>query len=304
MPHEPTLDPVDILATLRISSVRAITPVHGGTDTAIWRVEHGSTISALRVFRAEQAETYRREIVAMQAAHQARVPVPVIHASGVWHERPVLLLSWCPGITLRDAIRRQPWRVWSLGMTFGRTQALIHQIPARAEWPNQRTDWIGWAGPNEHQLRAALQQLARPTPALLHLDYHPLNVLTDGRQVTAVLDWANTHVGDPRADVARTYTILMVEPNTPGRQPLTLSLVRRLLAWSWRRGYQRVAGPLSDMAWFYAWAGAVMVRDLAPRVSDPLSWWQPQHLERIQSWTAVWKRRAEQLIDRPPGQPS
>src|SRR5262245_5697124 len=105
MSHEPNFDPADILATLRISSVRMMTPVHGGTDTAIWQVEHVSMVSALRVFRAEQAEACRREIAAMQAAHQAHVPVPAIHASGVWHERPVLLLSWCPGITLRDAIR-------------------------------------------------------------------------------------------------------------------------------------------------------------------------------------------------------
>jgi aminoglycoside phosphotransferase (APT) family kinase protein len=294
MPHEPTLDPADILAALGISSVSAITRVHGGTDTAIWRVVHGATTSTLRVFRPEQAETCRREIAAMQVAHEAQVPVPAIHASGVWRERPVLLLSWCPGVPLWDAIRRQPWRVLSLGMAFGRTQALIHQVASRAEWQDRRTDWIGWAGPVEHQLQAALQRLARPMPVLLHLDYHPLNVLSDGRQITAVLDWANARAGDPRADIARTYTILMVEPYSPGRQPLVISLVRRLTAWSWRRGYAQVAGAQSDMAWFYAWAGAVMARDLAPRVGDPQSWWQPQHLERIHDWTAKWQQRAEQ----------
>jgi aminoglycoside phosphotransferase (APT) family kinase protein len=303
MPHEPTVDPADILAALGITAVTSITPVHGGTDTAIWRVAHGSTISALRVFRPQQAETCRREVAAMQAARQAHVPVPIIQADGVWRERPVLLLSWCPGAPLWEAVRRQPWRVWSLGTAFGRTQALIHQIPARAEWQDQRTDWIGWAGSNDQRFHTALRRMARPAPALLHLDYHPLNVLTDGRHMTAVLDWANARVGDPRADVARTYTILMVEPHTPGRQPLARSLVRRLLAWSWRRGYEQVAGTLTDMAWFYVWAGAVMARDLAPRVRNPQSWWQPRHLEHIQSWTARWKQRAERSASSPAEQP-
>jgi aminoglycoside phosphotransferase (APT) family kinase protein len=298
MLHELTIDPLDILAALGISSVRAITPVHGGTDTAIWRVEHGGAVSALRVFRPEQVEICQHEIAAMQAAYQACVPVPAIRASGVWHERPVLLLSWCPGVPLWEAIRRRPWRVLSLGMAFGRTQALIHQIPSRVEWQHQRTDWIGWAGQSEHRLHAALQQLARPVPALMHLDYHPLNVLSDGRQITAVLDWANARVGDPRADVARTYTILMVEPYAPGRQSPAISLARRLLARSWRRGYEQVAGTLSDMAWFYAWGGAVMARDLAPRVSNPQLWWQPRHLQRIQNWTAMWNQRAEQSAER------
>jgi hypothetical protein len=91
----------------------------------------------------------------------------------------------------------------------------------------------------------------------------------------------------------------MVEPNTPGRQPLATSLARRLLAWSWRRGYEQIAGAQADMAWFYVWAGAVMVRDLAPRVSNPQSWWQPEHLEHIQNWTAMWKRRAERSVGSP-----
>jgi aminoglycoside phosphotransferase (APT) family kinase protein len=287
------LDPADILTTLGITGVTAITPAQGGMDTAIWRVEHGSTTSALRVFRPEQVATCQREIAAMEAARQAHVPVPAIRAAGVWQERPVLLLSWCPGVPLGDAIRRQPWRVCSLGMAFGRTQARIHHIPTRTDWQHQRTDWISWAGPDEQHLQATLQRVARPAPALLHLDYHPLNVLADGIEITAVLDWANTRMGDPRADVARTYTILMVEPYTPGRQPLFLSLMRRLLARSWRRGYEQVAGALPDMAWFYVWAGAVMLRDLAPRVRDPQSWWQPQHLDQIQSWTTMWRQRAE-----------
>ena len=294
MPHESTLNPADILTALGITAVTAVTPVHGGTDTALWRVEHGSMTSALRVFRSEQAATCQREIEAMEVARQAHVPVPTIRTAGVWQERPVLLLSWCPGVRLWEAIRQQPWRVWSLGKAFGRTQAQIHQIPDHARWHHQRTDWMSWAGPTEHRLQIALERVASPAPALLHLDYHPLNVLTDGWQITAVLDWANTRMGDPRADVARTYTILMVEPYTVGRQSLFVSLMRRLMTWSWRRGYEEAAGDLSDMAWFYVWAGAVMMRDLAPRVSDPQSWWQPRHLEHIRNWTTTWKQQAEQ----------
>jgi aminoglycoside phosphotransferase (APT) family kinase protein len=293
MSHQPNLNPADILAALGLTGVDAIAPVHGGTDTALWRVEHGPAVSALRVFRPAQAASFDREIEALEIARQAHLPVPEIRASAVWRDRPILLLSWCPGVTLAQAIRRQPWRVWSLGLAFGRTQAQIHRVVIRARRQNQPADWTSWAGPQEQRLQSVLQQLARPDPALLHLDYHPLNVLTDGKRITAVLDWANSRLGDPRADVARTYTILMVEPYAPGRQPPPVSLVRRLLARSWRRGYEHVAGELSDMAPFYAWAGAVMAHDLAPRVSDPQSWWQPRHLEHIQSWTSRWQRRVD-----------
>jgi aminoglycoside phosphotransferase (APT) family kinase protein len=179
-----------------------------------------------------------------------------------------------------------------LGSAFGATQAQIHRVVAPAPLAERRADWIGWAGSDEHELHDRLRAAAGDAAALLHLDYHPLNVLTDGRRITAVLDWANARAGDPRADVARTYTILMVEPYGPGRQSLLLSVARRLLARSWRRGYERVAGPLPDLAPFYAWAGAVMARDLAPRVSNPQSWLRPDHLRQIERWTAAWKERA------------
>jgi hypothetical protein len=69
-------------------------------------------------------------------------------------------------------------------------------------------------------------------------------------------------------------------------------MMRRLFTWSWQRGYAEVAGSLHEMAPFYAWAGAVMLRDLAPRVANPNSWWQPHHLAQIQGWTMRWKERA------------
>src|SRR5207253_1308982 len=114
-----------------------------------------------------------------------------------------------------------------------------------------------------------------------------LNVMTDGRQITAVLDWANARVGDPRADAARSYSILAIEPSWP-RQP-HITIFRQVLARAWRCGYEQAAGPLGDMALFYAWAGAVMLRDLAPRAAR--SNWGTR-LDRVRRWAIGWKRRA------------
>ena len=122
---------------------------------------------------------------------------------------------------------------------------------------------------------------------LLHLDYHPLNVMTDGRRMTAVLDWANARVGDPRADVARSHSILAIEPSWP-RGPY-IAAFRQILARAYLRGYEQVAGPLGDLAPFYAWAGAVMLRDLAPRAARAGS---DLRLDRVRRWTDRWKRCA------------
>jgi aminoglycoside phosphotransferase (APT) family kinase protein len=290
MPEQHNLDPQAILAALGVTGAAEATPVSGGADTAIWRVAIDQRLYALRVFRAEQAETCRRETAAMRAALAGGLAVPAIHAAGSWRDRPALLLGWCDGEPLLSRLQRQPWRTWRLGGAFGRMQAQIHAIAPAPDPALPPEDWIGWAGAGETALRERLRVAAGQAQQLLHLDFHPLNVMTDGRQITAVLDWANARVGDPRADVARSYTILAIDPAWP-RQP-HIAVFRRILALAWRRGYEQAAGPLGDLALFYAWAGAVMLRDLGLRAARPGSGLQPQQLDQVRRWTARWKRRA------------
>jgi len=116
---------------------------------------------------------------------------------------------------------------------------------------------------------------------LLHLDYHPLNVLTDGKRITGVIDWSNAHAGDPRADAARTVTILRVDNGPPS---VLKSVGVRFFEHGWRHGYEQLA-PLGDeMDAFYAWSGEAMLHNLAPKRTE-------QELEPIREWTRYWKER-------------
>jgi len=54
--------------------------------------------------------------------------------------------------------------------------------------------------------RAGAYRVAEPT--IVHMDYHPLNVLVRGVRVTGVIDWVNTDVGDRHLDAATTAAIL------------------------------------------------------------------------------------------------
>src|SRR4030042_1376357 len=51
----------------------------------------------------------------------------------------------------------------------------------------------------------------------VHMDFHPLNVLSDGRNITGVVDWTNAAAGDARADLAWTVTLLRMGPLPPSR---------------------------------------------------------------------------------------
>jgi aminoglycoside phosphotransferase (APT) family kinase protein len=277
---------------LGVAGAEAVEPVTGGADTAIWRVERAGAASALRVFRSDQVETCQREVAAMRAAVAAGLPIPAVQAEGMWRDRPALLLSWCAGRPLANELRSHPWRAWPLGVAFGRMQARLHTVPAPERLRQEPHGWSAWAGPGEEPLQARLRELAGEAAALLHLDYHALNVMTDGRRITGVLDWANAHAGDPRADLARTLTILRLAPLRPGTPRRRAMALRRMLEVGWRRGYRLEAGPWRDVPIFFAWAGAMMLHDLAPRVGKPGTGILPIHMERIRRWTERWKRRS------------
>jgi aminoglycoside phosphotransferase (APT) family kinase protein len=250
-------------------TVRTLTPATGGFATSVWRVETAQHHYALRAFDARGVPTLGREWLAMRAAHSAGVPVPRVHAVGTWDERPAMLLDWAVGQPLLDALRTSPREVVGLGIAFGRTQAAMHRIQAP---PSLRGTWLDWPNPTEPELARRLHAIAPRADRLLHLDYHPLNVIVDAGRVTAIIDWTNAHRGDPRADVARTLSILRLLPlDAPPRQ----RLAQRVFEAAWRLGYGRFG---RDMRLFCAWAGGAMLHDLEHRYSEA-------ELEPISRWT-------------------
>jgi aminoglycoside phosphotransferase (APT) family kinase protein len=283
---EAHLDPNAILASLGFERTGSIERVSGGRDTAIFRVELGGALHALRIFRPGEDVVARREAQLMRAAGEGGVPVPRVCAEGMWRDRAALLLSWCPSRPMAEELAARPWRAWPLGVLFGRCQADIHGRPSPEALRAAGRAWIDWAGPGEDALAARLRETAPREDSLVHLDYHLLNVMTDGERITGVLDWTNARAGDPRADYARTLTILRLDSGTVS--PLVLAVLRVFEA-GWRRGYRRIAGRPADMAPYYAWAGAVMLRDRQPRPDRP-GGMTARELGRVRTWTERWKK--------------
>jgi aminoglycoside phosphotransferase (APT) family kinase protein len=280
-------NPVAILKELGIDRPDAIQRVTGGTDTLVWQVTHNHQHYALRVFQPNQRERCERECRVMELAQAAGLPVPRIVASGNWTNYPVLLMTWCSGRPLAEELKRRPWRVWALGHAFGQLQARLHSIPGD---PHLGQTWISWKN-NDFALAQALQRQTHAAPALLHLDYHLGNVIVDNGKMTGIIDWANAQVGDPRADLARTLSILRVEPWHKQTSPV-MTVFRWLFARAWQAGYTQIAGWPDEMALFYSWAGEVMVTELNERTKRPESWITHRHLAQVQCWTNTWKNRA------------
>ncbi len=292
MTSSDAINPLEILETLGIANPAKVMAVTGGADSTIWRVENSEgKIYALRLLRPEQLKEAQLEVSVMQAVRQQKIAVPRVLAQSVWQERPALLLEWCDGRTLIAEIQSRIGRIWRLGVLFGQTQAAINQVTAPVELTQNSSDWLATIGVANLRLQAALATFNLRSDRVLHLDYHPLNVLTDGKRITGVIDWSNAAAGDPRFDFARTVTLLRLAPastNIPG--PL-LTVFRSVLEYGWRVGYKQIAGPVQDLAFFYIWAGLAMEYDLAPKLGQR-SDLKIQDIERVRRWTQKWQQKA------------
>jgi hypothetical protein len=179
-----------------------------------------------------------------------------------------MLLSWVPGVTLVDALLRDPAGAERLGNVVGATQRKLHEVVAPADVA--RPDhWM------------TVPDIALPPgEALLHLDYHWLNVLVDGTAVTGVLDWENARRGAPILDIARTYTLLNIEPSLQSL-PADRRAAGAMFARGWADGYGPEAVDIPP--WAHVWAASVMLADLSPRYQD-----NPHGLDGVRAWITQW----------------
>lgn len=277
----PEVDPGAILTELGVHDAVTTTPIiWGWGDTLLWRVERHDGRAALRLFPRGREEAAEREVLAQRAAGDAGVPVPEILRQGIWEGRPALLLSWLPGQTVLDALYRDPRRARVVGLRCGRVLARVHGARPAGRLRALAHDWLSWQAPDA-PLLAALRNISLRRDALLHLDYHPLNVMIHGGRISGVLDWANAALGDPRADVARALALSTLAPIPDNPDAAALLTRRRRFAHGLLLGYFGSGGPPAHWDLFLAWAGTVMVRDLAPKVGNPGVWLTPDHLQTM-----------------------
>jgi len=292
---EPNIDPRAALAALGYPEVTDPQRVKGGWDTLLWRFatadgrEH-----SLRVFSPHLPEEIpSRERIALETCARAGLPAPRVEAVGEVQGLPAMVLSWCPGIPILALVEKQPWTLWRLGRMFGRTQALMHAVTPPPEFIAAAPDnWVSRVGDRYADLAAHALSLGLSTSSLIHMDYHPLNIVSDGAAVTGILDWAYAAAGDPRADLARTEITILAAPIPPGPLSALLNLARKIILRAWRSGYAEVAGRVPDYRPLRAWAAATFLGETELVLDRPGVWATEETVEKLRRLVDVWAREA------------
>lgn len=264
----------ELLASVGLPADATAEPA-GGATGQLWKVTAPGGPFALRT---GSAFTIGRQQSVMGVAGLAGLPVPEVLRRVDLGSDAVLLLSWLPGATVFDAVRTNPADAHRIGALMGEAQRRLHALAAPPALSGV-VDGEGGGWPTSGV--PPIEGLPQGT-SLLHLDWHGLNLLVDGDRISGVLDWDNARAGHPLLDLARSYTLLTVEPTFATLQPYERELLATL-ADGWATGYGEEARSIPASC--LAWAGRAMLADLAGRYAD-----MPGALADLQRWTGSQER--------------
>lgn len=235
----------------------------GGYDTLTLRFRLDGIPSPLdgvlvaRIFGdSPDAGRAEREGATHQAVAAQGYPAPaVLHTSSdTGPPGAFIIMPLVQGVTLRSAMAN-PRVLWKSAAMLARLHARLHALDASmlppdersaamADWPRMLSQQASAAG--VQGFGPALEWAARNAPttgrrSILHLDFHPGNVMVVDGQVTGVLDWANGTTGDPASDVGTTMALLTMGPvDAPAGVAPVLNGIRKWLARRYAAEYLRL----------------------------------------------------------------
>jgi aminoglycoside phosphotransferase (APT) family kinase protein len=276
----PEVDPTEILRTLGLEPV-AVTQIVGGWDTLIWRFQDASGARrSLRLYwLPDREEAAEREVWALRHCEATGFPAPRVQQVTRFQGLPVLTLSWCEGRPVLSMIESRPWQMRRLCRLFGAAQARLHAIKPPEISDEARGSWVTLIDPEFTHLAAELRAYNPSFDAFIHMDFQPLNILTDGRSLTGVVDWAGAAVGDVRADLARTEVTLETAPAPPGPMRGVFAVMRRLVLHWWKQGYRSASGGFPETRPFRRWAAASLLREVTRVMGRPAVWAKPEYAD-------------------------
>ena len=142
------------------------------------------------------------------------LPIPSVGEVVRINNRVGLLYEKLNGEPMSEVLSRHLWRIVFYTLNLAELHAAMHATPMQADISplRQKLEYkIRDAKPLPEKLRTAALKALEGMPdcdRLCHGDFHPGNILL-GQQGPIIIDWIDSSIGSPLADVARTSILLL-----------------------------------------------------------------------------------------------
>ncbi|MCB0077098.1 MAG: phosphotransferase [Anaerolineales bacterium] len=213
-------------------------PIAYGRTAEIYTWQNGQVLKLFYDwFQLENIE-YERRI--SQAVHVSGLPVPSVGEIIREKDRNGLIYECVDGVSMLDMLSRKPWNIFRYARRMAELHAGMHASIIQVEIPKQREkiqEKISQVEilPAELQSKilTALEQMPDEN-RLCHGDFHPGNIMVT-EQDEIIIDWIDSTLGSPLADLARTSTIILGSVDAGENQ----SLLMRVFVHLFHRAYLR-----------------------------------------------------------------
>ena len=213
------LGQVILVAETDPSKSRHATPESDGEFTQRYGEQVGSGMSAVvyardgivaKVYRAGQpSRQVFQEAFTLAAVAEHGIPAPRVYGVETFHGRTVILMDQVKGESIMDMMLRSAEKTSECLDRVVELQVAMHRVNSSHFRPIKLVLMgnIAVAPGLDDEDRKQLLSLLSTLPdglAVLHGDFHGGNILFDG-STYSIIDWAEVALGDPAADVARSY---------------------------------------------------------------------------------------------------
>lgn len=207
-------------------------PLCSGRSSDIYEWKKGVL---LKLFHEDMApELIDRECVNSKEAYEKGVAKAYCYGKVQVGERSGILMERIEGKTMIEMLGKKPAIVFQASKIMARLQIQLHHTHTDKirSYKDMVLDALE-AAPlrflTEEERKRAAERIGALADgdAILHLDYHPDNIMTAGEDYT-VIDWMTAARGTPAADVAATLFLLNECEMIPGLSPAVAAVLEFL----------------------------------------------------------------------------
>ena len=168
---------------------------------------------AIKLYENTPLDEVEKEAALQRFAYDAGLPIPIVYGIRNMNENSIALyMEYINGLPLMHPDMDKNERKNAIH-TLVKLQREVNKVKATG-LPTQANSFIWKINESQYlsdiqkkELLNRISQLYTDSENLCHGDFHPLNILFDGKK-HFIIDWVDATAGNPLADACRTYIIL------------------------------------------------------------------------------------------------